>query len=287
MSETPTADLLKYAEVRGVELTERGAILMRQRVGDERARKRVDAIGALIDLASAWGQKLTTLAAVRRLDAAGGDFDEARDRLLDPVLRRRQSEFDRAWRRAECDLRARDARSRHAAFLAEAFDSGSLGHRATLMLMAAADAGLTRPHAAASRAALWRLVDVELSRRHPSRPPLDEAPPDDPAERIAWETARAREAEHLAPTLKAERAARELLTRQLLDDDGEPSLAITIDRLDDHPAFRGDVERVLRAIRRQLADALARDDAGAWRPDPARYRLDVIGAAAEAAREAA
>jgi hypothetical protein len=287
VSETPTADLLKYASARGVDLTERGAILMRQRIGDAGARDRVDAIGALIDLASAWGRKLTTLAAIRRLDHADGDFEAARDRLIDPLLRRRQRAFDAGWRRAECDLRARDARSRHAAFLAELCDAGSLGHRATLMLMAAADAGLRNPHAAARRARLWRLVDVELSRRHPSRPKLDEPPPDDPAERIAWEAERAREAEHLAPTLEAERAARELLTRQLLDDDGEPSLAITVDRLADHPGFRGDVERELRAVRGQLADALACDDAGAWSPDPARYHRDVIGGAAEAAREAA
>lgn len=299
MSDTPTADLLAHAHARGVDLTKRGARLMLRRRGRERARDRIDAIGALIDLASAWGRELTSLAAARRLDAVDGDFDEARDRLVDPLLRLRQREFDAEWERAEGDLRARDARGRHAAFLAE-LDTGSLGHRATLILLAAADAGLTQPSSAANRAQLWGLCDIEFARRHAIADPdgevtsraelialLENDAPDDPVDRAAWVAEHERWLAHVQPVTDDEDRARAMAADQLRGPDTDRDLAITINRLADHHAFRGDVERVLSSIHRRLADALAREDAGAWRPDPERYQSAVIDRAVEAARQAA
>lgn len=297
VSETPTADLIDHARGRGVDLTKRGAQLLLRRLGPERARDRIDSQGALIDLASAHGRKLTSLAAARRLDAAGGDYDNARERLIGAILDHQARVFCLEWTLAEREYYDGDAHARHAAFLAE-LDTGSLGHRAGLLLLAASDAGLTRPHAASYRAQLWGLCDVEIARRHPARPPLDDAAPADPVEHVAWEQERERYLEHIAPAMADEDRARELLHAQLLepeeDEDDEDrrterrrDLAITINVLADHPAFRGDVERVLRSIRRRLADALARRDAGAWRPDPHAYRVAVIEAAREKALRAA
>lgn len=295
LSDSPTADLLAHAGDRGVPLTRQGAQGLLRRLGAQRARQRLDAVGALIDLASAFGRDLAPLSAFRRLDAADGDYEDAREKLIGEIERRRKRAFNDTWRRAERAFYGDDAAARHAAFLAE-FDTGSLGHRAGLLLLAARDAGLTRPHAASYRAQLWGLCDVEIARRHPARPPFDDAPPVDPVEHVEWEQERGRYLEHIAPAIAEEDRARELLHTQLLEpdddeDDGSPErrrdLAITINVLDDHADFRGDVERVLRSIRRQLGDALARDDAGAWRPDPERFHALVIARATQAARQAA
>lgn len=286
--------LRAHARERGVDLTRQAAYAMLRRLGPEGARERVDAIGALIDLASAWGRRLTTQAAARRLAAAGGDWELARDRFLEQLRRRRQRRFDAAWTRAERDWRAREARARHAAILVQ-LDRGSLGHRAGLALLAAADAGLTRPDAAGIRAQLWRICDLEVARRHPSRPPLDEAPPADPVARVEWERERQRHSEHMAPTLAEEARVLELLHARLRgpDDDDDTAagarrdLALTINALADHPAFRADVERVLQRVRHRLLEALERGGDGAWRPDPEAFRVAVIErAAAEAAHAA-
>ncbi len=296
MSATPTADLLAHARERRVPLTRQGAQSLGRRLGAERARERLDSIGALIDLASAFGRQLSALSAARRLDAAAGDFDDARDRLLDEIEGTRSRAFDRAWREHERAFYDDDAHRRHAAFLAE-LDRGSLGHRATLLLLAAAEAGLTRPSAAARRAQLWGLCDVELARRHAVDEhagtradviaTIAEETPDDPIERAAFAAAHERYLAHTAAAEAAERLAREMAEQQLLADDGDRDLAITVNRLADDAAFRGDVERVLASIRSRLADALARDDAGAWRPDPERFHTLVVLRAAAAARQAA
>lgn len=298
MSATPTADLLAHARGRGVALTRRGAQRLLRRCGPDGARARVEAIGALVDLASAFGLDLgkrPELAAARRLDAAAGSFDNARKMMLAEVERRRRRALHQAWAELEQAYYEKDAHERHAAFLAQ-LDTGSLGRRATLLLMAARDAGLRRPDAAAHRARLWGLCDVEIARRHEldeqhrTRDELIEAlaraAPEDPVERSAWEVDHARYREHVAQAAADERHAREMLEQQLLDDHGDRDLALTINLLADDPRFRGDINRELATIQAALRDALDRPGAGAWKPDPNSYRIHVAVAARDAAQRA-
>lgn len=278
---TPTADLLAHARQRGVPLSRQGAQQMLRRRGADGARERIDAIAALMDLASALGRELSPLAAARRLDAAGG-YDGARKRLVLEDRIRRGRIFDREWARAEAEWWARDAARRHAAHLV-ARDHGSLGHRASLTLLAARHAGLTRPSADVLRARLTRAVNAEISRRHPARPDDVDVIPDDPIEREQWERERERYLAHVERVLAAERAARELFEARLRDDDGLIVLAHAIDRLADHPAFRRDIERALGPALARLRESAG---AGSWRPDPDGYRDFVINAAARAAQAA-
>jgi hypothetical protein len=282
MSTTPTADLRAHAHARGVSLTRQGAQKLLARLGPKGAEERVDAIGALQDLASAFGIELSSLAAARRLDAAGGGFDAARGRLIDRIAARRTRDFNRLWAEFELQHYASDAHERHAAFLAE-LQTGSLGQRAMMLVLAAADADLRAPDAKVYRQRLTRIVSLEFDRRNPARPEGEwDLIPEDPIERDAWEQERARYKAHVQPAIDSEQQARSLAERHILDDDGKRDLAIALNRFADDPAFRGDVERVLAEIRRRLGEALQRADAGAWRPDPEEYRRNVVEAAADA-----
>lgn len=269
---TPNADLLARARELGVELTARGAWKLRARVGEQAARDRVEAIGALLALADRWEVDLSSDVARRRLDAAGGDYDVAAGKLVAEVKARKQRVFSAEAVRLEAELYARDARARHAAFLAGALGRAAFvsspGTEAELLLVAAADAGLTDPGPADYVRELAGVVTAELERLHPPRRSGE------------WQVLDADGPGHGARVAEAERAeqrARDMLFAR------RPSLGQRIDRLAASPGMRTRVGEVLQRIRVRLAE---REEAGSWRPDPERYWREVVEAAADEVRAA-
>jgi hypothetical protein len=260
---TPTADLIEYAGERGLKLTRAGAQKLRRDRGEEGARDRIDSIAALVTLASALGIELTDLAAARRLDAVKGNYDRARERLVAVDRARREGIFSREWARLEDAFYMADARKRHAVFVGH-LQHGPLGWQASMLLLAAHDAGLRSPNASAYRVRLERMVGAEIERRYPDRRETE------------WEVVDpdSRHSEILKQAISDERAARDLALLR------RPELRQRIDTLTDSNVLRRDVERVLNEIRRRLANSAEEG----WHPNPDRYLEDVVQPAADVVR---
>lgn len=156
------------------------------------------------------------------------------------------------FHRLEAEYRAREARARHAAFLAQ-MHTGTLGTRTTILLLAAADADLTGPTVVEYRIRLVQLVGVEIRRRYPG-PALDEHPAEQRYTKVA-EASIAQEREALEATV---------LPR-------ETDLGQKIDTLCCRRLAKG-----VRDVNHHITTRLTtRMDTG-WEPDPDRYWRDVI-----------
>lgn len=143
---------------------------------------------------------------------------------------------------------------------------GGLGYQASMLLVAAEDAGLD---ADGYRAKLVNWTGAAINRLYPvhDEPDVRVIDPEAPPSRHPGLLAAARD---------QERQARELAAGRI------PDLAVRIDRLRDR-RLKSDVRRLLNQIRKELAK---RRDEG-WMADPVAYEEKVILPAAEAARRAA
>ncbi len=257
--------LAELATARGIHLDDQAADFLIKARGERAASNFVEGAATLIDLASALGQDLDQAAAFRRMDAAAGEYELAAQRILDPFRQRRQHVFGCEWTRAERELYANDAKARHAVFVGH-LAGGSLGWQTSMLLQAAGDAGLVQPGVTEYRMSLMRAVGAEIERRYPVRREAEW--------QVVGEDTLAH-AEIVRAEIRREQQARNLVLGR------RPELAQRIDALRSGRLI-SDVERILRAIRKRLAQ---RAEEG-WMADPERYEREVIQGALEAAREA-
>lgn len=251
---TPTRDLLQLARQSGVDLTERSARRMRARLGDTAARQRVEAIGRLLRAARDERWEMTTLEAIRRLDAAGSP-ERAVEQLQNDIARRRNRVMAVRWSQLERELWRRDAAARHAHITRSRADQGALAWQVEMLLAAARDAGVDSKVVDRARADIRMFVNREIARRFPVR--------DD-----GWTVQRegSRHAELVATATRDERAVRELALRR------RPELHRQIEALSDSPRLRREIGGVLDRLRELLDVQVAEG----WRPDPQRYRREVV-----------
>jgi hypothetical protein len=263
---TPNAELLALAAERGVPMTDRQARRLRARLGEQAARDRVEGIGALMDLASALGRDLSAKGAAFRLDAAAGSYDVASAALVYEIRSRRERVFVIEMNRNERRLYAQDAHVRHEAQFGS---EGSLGFRASMLLLAVEDAGLRKPDADGYRLKLTHAVDREIGRRYPSRP-------QERVEVIDADQQNTRHRQLVTAAIAEERQARDDVLKKV------PELQQRIDALASR-TLRLEVEQLLREMQKRITQKAVSEG---WRPNPDRYRQLVIDAAWEAARAA-
>lgn len=264
MSTTPNADVQQFADEVDFRVSERGVRRMRAEFGEQGARDRIAAGAALVALSSALGAPLTPLAALRRLDAAGGKYNVAAARLVGAHETSVSRLYEIEWNRLERQLYANDARARHAPVLGAA--GGQLGWQSEILLACAADVGLTDPDADAYRRRLRNLVDIEIERRYPIR---------DVGVRV--DIAGEPPSRHSTLVDRAEHDDRDARRLALAR---RPALGQVIDACADSPRARGGIVKVLNEIRVRLGQRALEEN---WRPDPQRYRREVIEKAATAA----
>lgn len=260
------AALSAFARDLEVELDETAAQRLIRRRGTDEAEQLVRGGAALVHLAGALGQDLDLPRAILRLVDASLIYELAADRILEPVRRRKQRVFVSEYNRLEAAFFGDEAKARHAVFIGHLIGK-PLGYEASMLLRAAADAGLQAPDAAAYRAKIARAVGGEIERRYPVRREAN------------WQVIDpdSSHPEKVRAAMAQEQRARDLALAK------RPELAQRIDALSSSSRMRREVACTLQKIRKRLA-GLANQ--GAWYADPERYAREVIQPAADAARRA-
>jgi hypothetical protein len=187
----------------------------------------------------------------KRLDDHAGDFQAAADELARLLGPREDRVMLQARRQLERRYYNRDARQRHSLFISRTSD-GPLGHQASMLLAAAADAGLADPGPDGYRDKLAQIVSSEIEKRYPRREGF---------------TTALEGSAHLARIRAAEReeeAAKAMVLGRL------PTLERKLDALGSKWVTR-ESAKVLNQIRKRLA---LRAIEG-WVPDVMRYEREV------------
>lgn len=269
--------LVAYAITRSVKLNraQAAAIIAHHR---HAAPEQISRAGALIDLAGALGRNLDLGGALVHLERHHEDYDQAAESLVYEIRNRQQQVFNVEFTRLEKLYWSRDAKARHAAFTAE-LSAGALGWQASMLLLAAEDAGLTKPDARAYRKALATVVGDEMGRRFPTRPEAEwnvvDAEYGETLERVTGSSVSPHD-NVIRTAMRDEQTVRELVTNR------NPELAQKIGALRSQALVK-DVTRILDKIRRRLE---VQADQG-WVVDIERYREHVIEAARHHALQAA